>query len=238
MKSGEASSHRGRGGRKRPAGVRVLVVDDHRAFSEALGMALDTQDDLECVGVASTVGEALELVRERSPDVVLMDLHLPDFDGIEGTTRVKALSPEARVLVLTAHTDLQALSRAASAGASGFLPKETPVAEILRAVRTASEGGMLVEPSTLAAVLERVRESGRKSQERDALLGRLTPREQEVLAFMGEGLDPRAIAKQLGISLHTCRGHVKGILAKLGARSQLQAVVTAARNGLLPPLSR
>lgn len=229
---------RGADAGSRPARpTRVLVVDDHRAFSEALAMAIDLQDDIECVGVASTVSEALELVVERAPDVVLMDVYLPDIDGIEGTGRVKALRPETRVLVLTAHTNAETMARAASAGASGFLPKESPIAEILRAIATASEGGMLVDHSTLAVVLERLRESERKPPEPGARFPEITQREREVLGLMGEGLDPQGIAKRLGMSIHTSRGHVKSILRKLEVHSQLEAVVTAVRQGLLPGLS-
>lgn len=217
----------GRGSRP----IRALIVDDHRAFSEALATAVNVQEDIECVGVATTVAEALALAAERSPDVVLMDVRLPDADGIEGTLRLKAMRPEARVLVLTAHTDLTVMARAASAGAAGFLPKESPVAEILQAIRTANGGGMLVESSSLAMVLQRL------GTEREAALRgsrySVTPRELHVLALMGEGLDPRAIARRLGLSIHTVRGHVKSILQKLGVHSQLEAVVLAFREGLL-----
>lgn len=208
--------------------IRVLVVDDHTAFSEALAMAIDLQDDLEAVGSVSSVAAALDVVAERTPDVVLMDVNLPDTNGIDGTSRVKALRPETRVLVLTAHTSAEVMAQAAAAGASGFLPKETPVADILQAIRAASEGGMLVDHSTLLAVIERLRGSERRES-----LPQMTPREREVLALMSEGLDARAIAKRLGITLNTCRGYVKNILAKLGVHSQLEAVVKVARSGFL-----
>lgn len=217
------------------ASTTVLVVDDHIAFSEAIGTAIDLQHDLVCVGVAATAEAALELVGEQSPDVVLMDVHLPDLDGIEATARVKALRPEARVVVLTSETSSGVAARAAIAGASGFLLKTSPIADVLAAVRTAGEGGMLVDPSTLAAVLQGVRASPGPQPRRAAPIG-LTPRELEVLRLLGQGLDTRAIAKRLGISLHTCRGHVKSILSELGVHSQLEAVVSAVREGLIPAL--
>ena len=222
--------------RPRPDGqvrTRVLVVDDHRAVAEPLGMAISMQADLECVGIASTAAEALRLAVECTPDVVLTDVVLPDMDGIDAARELRELHPAARVIVLTAHTDLGVMARAASMGACGFLPKESSVLEILNAVRTARNGGMVVDGSTLTAVIGRLK---RDEWAPSPAENPLTQREASVLAAMGQGLDPQAIAAHLGISVNTCRGYVKSILAKLGAHSQLEAVVVAARRGLLPPL--
>lgn len=213
--------------------TRVLIVDDHMAFSEALGMAVDLVEDLECAGVASTVAEALDLVEEQPPDVVLIDVRLPGVDGIEGTRRLKELVPETRILVITAHGDLDIMARATSAGACGFISKERPLADILEAIRSARDGAMFIERSSLIGFLDSVRESELKPVEQPPSPQFITPREREVLGLMGEGLDPQAIARRLGISIHTSRGHVKNILTKLGARSQLEAVVTAIREGIL-----
>lgn len=216
---------------RKPSVTRVLIVDDHRAFSDALGIAIDLQPDLTLAGLASTVEEALEVVRDSVPDVVLMDVRLPGPDGIEGVRRIKDLQPQVRVLVLTGFADAEAMARAALAGASGFFPKERPVTEILQAIRTASDGGIVVEPSTLASVLARVQEPHASSMAPPAL--HLTEREREVLALLAQGMDPRAIARMLGISVNTSRGHLKSLMTKLGAHSQLEAVVEAMRLGLL-----
>lgn len=213
------------------AETTVVLVDDHVSFAESLGIAIDVQDDLRCVGVASTLGQAVRLVEKHVPDVVLMDVHLPDGDGIEGTGRIKELSPSSRVLILTAHADLEVMARAAARGACGFLPKESPVSEILSAIRTAGEGGMMIKHSTLKAVLERV-EADRRAKS-DQPSPSLSAREMQVLSLMAEGLDPRAISRRLQISLHTARTHVKNVMAKLGVHSQLEAVVTAMRSGLI-----
>ncbi len=210
--------------------TRVLIVDDHQAFSDALGIAIDLQPDLELAGLATTVEEALGRIEDASPDVVLMDVRLPGTDGIEGVRRIRQLRPETPVLVLTGFADADAMARAALAGASGFFPKERPVMEILEAVRTARTGGMVVEPSTLAAVLTRVREPERVASAPGL---ELTGRQRQVLALMAQGLDPRTIARTLGISINTTRGHVKSIMAKLGAHTQLEAVVVAMHLGLL-----
>lgn len=211
--------------------TRVLVVDDHLSFSGAIGIAIDAQDDLACVGAASSVAEAVDGVRRHQPDVILMDIYLPDGDGIEATERIVALSPSTRVLILTGHTDVDVLARAANAGACGFLPKESPIGAVIRAIRSARDGQLLVDGSTLAAILGRVRRHGAAEPPGDAPT--LTRRERDVLALMGQGLDPHAIAKELGISLHTCRGYQKSIMAKLDAHSQLETVVIATRQGLI-----
>lgn len=209
----------------------VLIIDDHAAVSEALALAIDLQDDLHCVGTATSVEKGLAVCADAKPDVVLMDIEMPDVDGIEGTRRIKKDFPEVHVLIVTGHTDPALVTRGAEAGAVGFLPKQTPVAEILRAIRTASEGEMLLPASMLAAVLEESRRSKEYTQDDPGV----TAREHDVLALLGEGLDARTIAKRLTIELSTTRGHIKSILRKLNAHSQLEAVVTATRRGLLAP---
>ncbi len=220
-------------------GLRVLIVDDHRAFSGALALAIDLQERLTCVGTYATLQEGIEAIAALRPDVVLMDILLPDGDGIEAVGRVLEAHPEARVLILTGHTDIDALTRAAAAGASGFLPKESSIAAVIRSIQAAGDGEMLVDGSTLASILGRLTRrpgpvaagSGTEAQPG------LTRREQDVLGLMGQGLDPHAIAKALRISLHTCRGYQKSLMAKLGAHSQLEAVVIAARRGMIPRLT-
>jgi DNA-binding NarL/FixJ family response regulator len=167
-----------------------------------------------------------------------MDVYLPGVDGIEGTRHIKASNPATRVLILTGHTELDILTQAATAGASGFLPKESSLQEVIDAIRVPFDDKIVVESSTLAALIERLRDTERASARQAPNASRLTRRELEVLGLLREGLDPQTIASRLGISVHTTRGHVKSVLLKLGAHSQLEAVVIAAREGLLPDLSR
>ena len=215
--------------------TRVLIVDDHRSFAGALMIAIDHHEDLQALEAATSVAEAIEAVGTHAPDVVLMDIHLPDGDGIDAVPRILELCPETRVVILTGHTDVEVLARAASAGASGFLPKESSIGTVISTVRAARSGEMLVEGATLAAILGRVAESSSAAQRATAAdAAILTPREFDVLRLMGQGMDPHAIASSLGISLHTCRGYQKGIMSKLDAHSQLEAVVVATRRGLLP----
>jgi DNA-binding NarL/FixJ family response regulator len=214
--------------------ARVLVVDDHNAVAQAIAMAIESQSDLISVGTAGTVEEALRLTAELEPDVILIDVQLPDGDGIEAVAELRRRQPGARVVVLTAHTAVGVLARAASAGVCGFLPKESGIHEVLRAIRVARDGGMIVNGATLTAVLDRIASSNGQAAVTAAEL--FTPRELDVLRGLASGSDPQSIARRLGMSVNTSRGHVKSILGKLGAHSQLEAVVIALRRGLLPDL--
>ena len=135
----------------------MVLIDDHRAFTDALALAIDYQADLRCLGTPSTIAEASETLETARPDVVLVDIFLPDGDGIDAIPRLRERVPGARFVVMTGYTDVDMLSRAASAGASGFLPKETPMGSVLAAIRAAGDGRMLVDGSTLAAILGRER---------------------------------------------------------------------------------
>ena len=215
--------------------TRVMLVDDHRLFAEALAVAINRHADLTCVGTPTTIEECLDAIEVARPDVILVDVYLPDGDGIDAIAAIRSRMPGVRVLVMTGHTDVEAMARAAAAGAGGFLPKESSIGAVLEAIRAARDGAMLVDGSTLAAILVRV---GRRRVAGPEINGTLTRRELAVLELMGNGYDSHAVAERLAISLHTCRGYQKSILAKLDAHSQLEAVVVAARNGLIEPLGR
>ena len=205
--------------------TRVAVIDDHRTLAELLAVALQAEPGVEFVGHASTAAAGRDLVERTHPDVVLMDFGLPDLDGVRATVRLLDEHPDVRVVMLTAATGAHVISQAAAAGAVAFVAKSGGLAEVIAAVRTARKGSMVVDPSLLATF-------GRQSAP-GAAAPLLTPREQEVLELLGLGFDVRRAAKRLGISLHTCRGHVKSLLAKLSVHSQLEAVVAATRLGLL-----
>ncbi|AEV82178.1 transcriptional regulator [Actinoplanes sp. SE50] len=209
--------------------IRVLVVDGHQTFAELLGHALAGQPDLQWVGHARTGQEALHLASELSPDVILLDPELSDADGIAIAQLIRVRQPDVRVVILTAREDQGLISRATTFGAAGYISKNGALAEVLNALRTAHGGGMTVSTDIMARLL---RSTPPVSVTRE---GGLTAREDEVLQLMATGLDARAVARRLGISVHTCRGYQKSVLAKLGAHSQLEAVAIATRRGLVRP---
>lgn len=209
--------------------ITVLVVDGHQTFAELLGVALRGQPDLRYVGHARNGEQALRLAAELRPDVILLDPELPDADGIAIAEMLRHRQPDTRVVILTASSETALVGRATAAGAAGFLSKNGALGDVLHAVHTAHGGGMTVSTDILARLLRST------SPVVGPRGGGLTAREHEVLDLMGSGLDPRAIARRLGISVHTCRGYVKAVLAKLDAHSQLEAVAVATRRGLLQP---
>jgi DNA-binding NarL/FixJ family response regulator len=207
--------------------LRVLVVDDHRTFAELLAGAL-TSSGMVSVGTASTAAEAVAMVCELQPDVVVMDIEMPHQDGLAATRRIREVAPRTVVAVVTAHRDPEWVVRASQAGASAFIPKDGSLAEMIEILGRVHAGQMLVAPSTFASdapSLPRQRSASSRPS--------LTRREQEVLDCLGKGMQVKAIARVLGITLETCRGYVKSLHAKLGARSQLEAVVKAQQLGLL-----
>ena len=211
----------------------VALIDDHQTLLDLLTFAMANEDDIEVVGTATTAAEGQRLVERTRPDVVLLDFVLPDVDGVTLAAMLVDRHPSVRVVMLTASEDAELISRAATAGAAGFVAKSGALDQVLDAVRTARSGSMIVDPVFLARLGSAGRARSQAEEQRGLHRPVLTPREQEVLELLGRGKDPRTIARELSISLHTCRGYVKSTLAKLDCHSQLEAVVTAGRLGLL-----
>ncbi|MGJ9403764.1 response regulator [Arthrobacter sp. KK5.5] len=210
-----------------PQTMSIVVVDDHTTFAELLIGALGREPDLRCLGIAKTVEDGVRLCLELRPDMVVMDYHLPDGNGLECAERILSAYPEACIVMLTGDPTPDALERAAELGICGFLPKDGSLSTMLDTLRRARGGTMVVHPALLAQARSR-------ANRRSASAGVLTRRELDVLRLMAGGGDVRTNAARLGISTHTCRGYIKAIHSKLGVHSQLEAVVTASRMGLLP----
>jgi DNA-binding NarL/FixJ family response regulator len=216
--------------------TRVLLVDDHASVRQALAILLERNPDIAEVRQAGSLEEARAALAEIEADVALVDLGLPDGDGVDLVADVRAANPDAAVLVLTAVTDQRHLDRAVEAGASGVLNKAEPLPVVLNAVRRLAAGEPLLSSSDLRELLERLRLAGREreqSREAEAALGRLTSREREVLEGVAEGLSDKEIAERLYISGKTVRSHVASILAKFGVESRLQALIFAVRHGAI-----
>lgn len=207
--------------------IRVLIVDDHEVLSSSLALVVDAEADLESVGVARDLAQARARIVDRAPDVVLLDRRLPDGDGIDALAALRALSPDVKIVVLTASDSDQVLVHAIEAGASGFLSKTRGLSEVISAVRAAAAGEAVISGEMLSRLLPKLTRNGGPTVE-------LTPREQEVLELLAEGKSNAAIAQALFVSVHTVRNHVANLSGKLGAHSKLEALSIAVRRGLLP----
>ena len=216
--------------------IRVLLVDDHAMVRRGMRDFLDLHDDLEVVGEAVDGAEAVERAAELRPDVVVMDLMMPNVDGIEATGRIKAELTDVEVIALTSFIEEARVVAAIEAGASGFLLKDAEADELAAAIRAAAAGEVHLDPAIAGIVARRMREGGRasggrQSGERDGIAA-LTARERDVLARVARGLPNRRIADDLGITERTARTHVSNILAKLGLASRTQAALLAVQHGL------
>jgi DNA-binding NarL/FixJ family response regulator len=214
------------------AAVRVLVVDDHGLYRTGMSTLLAAETGIEVVAQASGGRVGVRLARELRPDVVLMDLQMPDLDGVEATRLILEEQPEIRVLVLTVVSDEDQVSAALGVGASGFLLKDAPVDQVAMAVRAAADGSAWLSPRAAEIVLGRMRETEPGRLADSALLEQLSPRELDVLKLLARGMENAQIALELDISPRTVKNHVSSILAKLDLTSRLQAAIYAVRRGL------
>ncbi len=205
--------------------VRVVVADDHPVVRSGLVALLGLEADLEVVGEADDGAQAVTLARELRPDLVLMDLRMPGTDGAEATARIVTELPDVRVLVLTTYETDTDILRAVEAGATGYLLKDTPRAQLVAGVRAAARGESALSPSVARRLVQQVRGDGGE---------RLTPREREVLAGVARGLSNAAIGRELFIAEATVKTHLLRAFAKLGVDDRTRAVTVAIKRGILP----
>jgi DNA-binding NarL/FixJ family response regulator len=215
--------------------VRVLIVEDDALMRAGLRGVLGDDPTLEVVGEASDGRDAVRRTRLLSPDIVLMDIRMPDLDGIAATRDVLAAFPDVKVMILTTFEQDDYIFGALSAGASGFLLKRTRPEDLLAAVHTVAAGDSLLSPSVTSRVIERMARQPAPDTTRDARLAALTPRERQVLELVARGLSNNEIAATLVIEESTVKTHTKRILAKLDVRDRVQAVIFAYENGLTSP---
>lgn len=210
--------------------IRILLVDDHASFRQPLAFMLNREPDFTVVAQAGSLAEARSLLNEEI-DVAVVDLVLPDGNGAKLVWDLRTANSHSQVLVLTASVDRRDLARAVEAGASGVMNKSARIEEIISAIRDLSAGEPLMSPRELVDLLRLAVQQREQDRDAELALGRLTPREREVLQALAEGLNDREIGQQLHVSTETVRTHMVNILSKLGVESRLQALVFALRHG-------
>ncbi len=215
--------------------IRVVIADDQLLVRAGFRVLVDTAPGLAVVGEAGTGGEAVELARRERPDVVLMDVQMPDMDGIEATRRLvrESVELDVKVLILTTFDVDKYVFAALRAGASGFLLKDTPPADLLQAVRILAAGEALLAPTVTKRLIQEFADRPTSAVEVKQRLENVTQREHEVLYLIGRGRSNAEIAEALGLSHATIKSHVSHLLAKLDARDRIQLVITAYEAGLM-----
>jgi len=209
--------------------IRLMLADDHRMLREGLRRSMADQG-FDVVGEARDGEEAIRLADDLQPDVILMDVTMPEMDGVEATRQIKKNRPEVRIVMLTMHADQEVLASAIRAGASGYLVKDCSTEEIASAVRMAASGETALSPQLAASMLDEVRKLDQPANEEDRVI---TKREEEVLQLIADGCSTPEVAERLFISQKTVKNHLASIYQKLDARDRTQAVLQAVRMGIV-----
>jgi DNA-binding NarL/FixJ family response regulator len=210
--------------------MKVVICDDQSIVRDGLEMLLKLEPDMQVVGTVGDGAAAVDMVTQKKPDMVLMDLKMPILNGVEATRRIRAQFPDIKVLVLTTYADDEWVFDAIQAGASGYLLKDTPRDEVIKAIRGTMEGKTYVDPSIAGKVLRQA--SSHHTQPSTNITAELTEREIEVLRLIAKGLSNKDISEKLFLSEGTIRNHVSAVLAKLGVSDRTQAAVIAIQHGL------
>jgi DNA-binding NarL/FixJ family response regulator len=209
--------------------IRILIVDDHPVVREGIGSMLKKEPDFKVVGEASNGLEAIEQARELLPDVVLMDLRMPEMDGVEAISRIKAEKPEVKFIILTTYSDDEYIFKGIAAGARAYLLKDAPRDELFKAIRMVSRGESLIQPVVASRVLDKLAELSRKTPAAETL----SDREIEVLRLMAGGQSNKDIADHLSITQSTVKTHITSIFQKLNVTTRTEAVTNALKKGII-----
>jgi DNA-binding NarL/FixJ family response regulator len=211
--------------------IQILIADDHPVVQDGLQAVLSTQSDFKIVGVAETGIEVLQIVTAKEPDIVLLDLEMPEMDGLEVLENLRIDHPQVKAIVFTAFDTDERIVGAVKAGAKGYLLKGAPSQDLFEAIRTVSAGGSLLQPVVASKLIEHV--SGERDMAAQEKTTPLTERERQVLEQLALGKTNKEIASELVITERTVKFHVSSILSKLGAGNRTEAVTIAARDGLV-----
>ncbi|HBV67095.1 MAG TPA: DNA-binding response regulator [Clostridiales bacterium] len=215
--------------------IKVLLADDQDILTEGLKLILGAEDDIEITGTANNGRKAYELCRIRRPDVVLMDIQMPELNGVEATSMIKRDFPEIKVIVLTTFNDDKYIYDALKNGASGYMLKDAPPSEIAGAVRSVFSGGGLIQPEVAAKVIDKFAQLANETVDKttDPRLNLLTEREIEICRLIADGRNNKEISEQLFLSQGTVKNHITRILIKLDMRDRTQLAVFAVKNNLI-----
>jgi DNA-binding NarL/FixJ family response regulator len=215
--------------------VRVMLVDDDELMRKGLAAVLSSDERVEVVAEAANGRQAVQRGRHARPDVVLMDVRMPELDGIAATAELIAAAPNARVVILTTFEEDEYILGALRAGASGFLLKRSSPEQLIAAIHTVAAGDALLSPSVTRRVIDRMAAQPLVAEAADPRLEELTPREREVLELIAQGLSNPEIASALTVEETTVKTHVKRVLMKTGARDRVHAVILAYESGIVTP---
>jgi len=210
--------------------IRLMLVDDHRMVRDSLRRSME-DEGFDIVGEASDGEEAVRLAGQVRPDVILMDVSMPELDGVEATRRIAAQIPETRIVMLTMHQDHDVLTNAIRAGATGYLVKDCSIEEVAATVRAAAAGELALSPELAASMLNEVRKIDATARDEHERI--ITKREEEVLQLIADGCSTPEVASKLYISQKTVKNHLASIYEKLDARDRTQAVLQAVRMGIV-----
>ncbi|MPZ91435.1 MAG: response regulator [Actinobacteria bacterium] len=207
--------------------LRIMLVDDHEVVRQGLRALLEAEDDLDVIAEAGDGSQAIDTARIHEPDVVVMDVRMPDMGGVEACRGIRDLRPETQVIMLTSYSDDEALFNSIMAGAAGFVLKQIRGGDLVDAIRKVGSGQSLLDPNVTQRVLERLRKS--KYDDTDPKLARLSPQEDRILDKVGQGLTNRQIAEQIHLSDKTVKNYVSSILSKLEVHRRSEAAAYVAR---------
>jgi DNA-binding NarL/FixJ family response regulator len=217
--------------------ITVSMIEDHQILVDSLSLMLRYESDIDFLGSASSISKGHSLIKETTPDVLLLDVGLPDGNGLDLIPEVNQISPETNIVVLTSMSDEATLMRVVDSGISGFVSKNSELSELMETIRKAADGDIVMPTSLLVGLLMRLPRDKAAAYQEEKGWERLTMREQEVLELLATGKTGAEIAEELHIAPLTVRTHIRNLMSKLGVHSRLEAVTFGMKNGLIDPPS-